>query len=83
MNDFGIDIAGLQGVIKVKLAQKGEESKKARTFLIQDGPGCSPKPGGRKVTGKWLQGGIVEELNSYDFEYVIKNGKEIRPEEKF
>ena len=82
MNDFKTDITGLEGVVKTKAFHqnvKGLEfkTKHQRTFHIENGPGCSPEPATpRKITGHWADG-KRENLNSYDFEYILKGGKEI------
>ena len=86
MNDFKTDITGLTGVVKTGAFHqnvKGLEfkTKHQRSFVIESGPGCSPvEKTPRKVTGEWLDG-RRENLSSYDFEFVIKDGKEIHQTE--
>ena len=82
MNDFKTDITNCEGVVKIKAFHQNVhglefKTKHQRTFHIENGPGCSAvinTP--RKVTGHWADG-KRETLNSYDFEYILKGGKEV------
>lgn len=77
MNDFGINIAGLEGVLK-KVNVKYLPDK-YRHVKILSGPGCEPSQEvkrHRKIEVKTVDGN-VETISSYDLEYVIKDGKKI------
>jgi hypothetical protein len=86
MNDFKTSIQGCTGVVKARAFHQNIlglefKTKHQRTFVIEDGLGCSPAPGTpRRITGHWLDG-KRDTISSYDFEYVIKNGKEIHQTE--
>ena len=72
MNDFKMDITGLQAVMKAKGFFKPNTSEKDRTFIIISGPGCSPEPNTRRlIRVKWLSDGASDNLSSYDIETLI------------
>jgi len=78
MNDFGINIAGLTGVLKPRNFYKKPSTDKERTVVVIQGSGCNPDPAwGRNIevrTGPKTH----ETISSYDLEYVISDGKKIR-----
>lgn len=87
INDFGIDITKMHGVMRVRThGFLKTASLKDRTLLLESGPGCDPQTGTRRfIKGKWSDG-MREEISSYDLEYVVDSaGKKIQrlPEEQF
>jgi hypothetical protein len=84
VNDFGIDLKGLQVVVKSQTFYKPNTSVKDRTFKCEGGIGCSPAEGTRRtITGRWLDG-AKDTISSYDAEaYIDAQGKTVkRPKEK-
>jgi hypothetical protein len=84
MNDFGIRLEGLQGVIKDLVFYKKGTSPATRTFQIRTGPGCEPS--GEVTMRRQVEGFLVkwpnnlETVSSYDFEYILgPRGKKIYP----
>jgi hypothetical protein len=75
MNDFKMAINGCKGVIKARSFYKTAPEKE-RTVSIGAGPGASPALPGRKVSVKYSDGS-TEYINSYDLDYVIKDGKKV------
>ena len=79
MNDFGIELKGLQGVFKTKSFYKPDTKRAARTLTIESGPGCSPEVGtGRAIVVKWADG-THDKVSSYDLELVVKDGHDLKP----
>ena len=80
MNDWGVNLKGKHGVMKAGIFYKPKASIAERTFVLEGGLGCDPTPNTpRKVTGFWLSDKAKDTLSSYDFEYLIINGKNVRP----
>jgi hypothetical protein len=88
MHDFGkISLVGLHGVFKARQFQQPNADRKTRTFVCESGPGCNAsenKDGsfdGRKrtVRGHWLIDNMPDTVNSYDFECVVVDGKDVLP----
>lgn len=79
MNDYKMDITGLQGVMKQKGFFKPNATEKDRTFTILSGPGCSPEVNTRRqIRVKWNDG-ATDTLSSYDIEVLItKDGKRLK-----
>lgn len=79
MNDFNLDITGLQGIMKQKGFFKINATEKDRTFTILSGPGCSPEVGTRRqIKVKWTDG-TTDSLSSYDIETLItKDNKRLK-----
>ena len=79
MNDFGCDLHHLTGVFKSRAFYKKDASRKARTFEIIEGPGCTPDPRtGRAIKVRWADG-TVDNVSSYDIEILVsKDGKDIK-----
>ena len=79
MNDFGCDLHHLTGVFKSRAFYKKDASRKARTFEIIEGPGCTPDPRtGRAIKVRWADG-TVDNISSYDIEILVsKDGKDIK-----
>ena len=76
MNDFSIDIKGMRAILKPHNFWKKPSTERERTVTVVGGPGCNPDPAwGRRVEVKIE--GALEECSSYDFEFVIVDGKKI------
>lgn len=82
MNDFLIDITGLEGLVALPKSWKHKVPEKERMFLVQGGPGCNPDPAwGRKITGRWVASGQADTRDSHELEYIVKDKKKIYPQD--
>jgi hypothetical protein len=85
MNDFGVSIKGLVGIVKPRSFGLAKADILNRSFKIESGIGCDPTPNTRRtIKGHWLCDKMPDTLNSYDFEWVIsKDGTRVdrAPEE--
>jgi len=83
MHDFGnFRLEGLVALVRVPKSYKIKVPEKERLFLITGGAGCDPDPAyGRDVTGKWTCDNSSDKRNTFDFEYVIKDGKKIHKQD--
>src|ERR1700674_2818002 len=79
LNDFGLVLpVGTHGVFKQARFYDTKAPEKARTFVIEGGVGREPEPGGRKLTGHWLEDGMKDTIDSYSLEFIFLNGKKIK-----
>ena len=54
MNDFGISLKGIHGIVKKGKFNTGP-SERERTFVCESGIGCDPTPNTRRtVKGHWV-----------------------------
>jgi hypothetical protein len=86
MNDFGVNIKGYVGVVKIGIYHLPKKATvEDRSFNIFSGTGCDPIPGTlRSIRGHWVSDDMPDSISSYDFEYVLDpEGKRIdrTPEE--
>lgn len=78
MNDFGMSLKGVQGIVKKNKFNTGP-SEKDRTFVCESGIGCDPTPNTRRtVKGHWLSDKATDTINSYDFEAIIVDGEKVK-----
>lgn len=79
MNDFGVDITGYFGFVKVRsFSLPKNATNKQRAFKIESGPGTQPTPGTRRtIRGRWAEDNMPDTISSYDFAWCTKTSGEI------
>ena len=88
MNNFKTNLTGLIGVVKARIFYKKNAKEAQRTVTVVSGPGTQPdddidrsKPyfgHGHQIAVR-LADGSKETISAFDLEYILVDGKKIRP----